>query len=144
MPEDRPNYPTGARVITRCALKIDEIAPSPSGEQIAFESGPISHRLENPSDSELFLVSIHGGDARQMTHNQGLENHLTWTPLGKSINFLVSAGAGSIEGPYQDVQGRIYSFDLESAKTTRLGGDFQGSWEGLAMTGLYSRPGLAV
>ncbi len=133
-PEDRPNYPAGARVITRSALKIDMIALSPSGEQIAFETGPVSHRLENPSDSELFLVATGGGDARQMTHNQGLESHLKWSPSGKSIDFLVSAGAGSIEGPYQDVQGRVYSLDLESGKTTRLGGDFQGSWEGLTIT----------
>ncbi len=133
-PEDRPNYPAGARVITHSAFKIEMMALSPSGEQIAFETGPVSHRLENPSDSELFLVASRGGDAQQMTHNQGLESHLEWTPSGKSIDFLVSAGAGSIEGPYQDVQGRVYSLDLESGKTTRLGGDFQGSWESLTVT----------
>jgi dipeptidyl aminopeptidase/acylaminoacyl peptidase len=133
-PEDRPNYPAGARVITHSAFKIEMMALSPSGDQIAFETGPVSHRLENPSDSELFLVASRGGDARQMTHNQGLESHLEWTPSGKSIDFLVSAGAGSIEGPYQDVQGRVYSLDLESGKTTRLGGDFQGSWESLTVT----------
>jgi dipeptidyl aminopeptidase/acylaminoacyl peptidase len=132
--EDRPNYPPEARVITHSPLKIDAIVLSPSGEQIAFETGPVSHRLENPDNSELFLVASHGGDARQMTRNQGLESHLTWTPSGKSIDFLVSAGAGSIEGPYQDVQGRIYSLDLGSGKITRLGGDFQGSWENLTIT----------
>jgi dipeptidyl aminopeptidase/acylaminoacyl peptidase len=134
VPEDRPNYPPGARVVTHSILKIDTIAVSPSGDQIAFETGPVSHRLENPADSELFLVAANGGGARQMTHNQGLESHLAWTPSGKSIDFLVAGGAGSIEGPYQDVQGRIYSLDLESGKTTRLGSDFQGSWEGLTVT----------
>jgi dipeptidyl aminopeptidase/acylaminoacyl peptidase len=134
VPEDRPNYPPGARVITHSALKIDEIAMSPSGEQIAFETRSVSHRLENPADSELFLVAANGGDARQMTHNQGLESHLAWAPLGKSIDFLVAAGAGSVEGPYQDVQGRVYSLNLESGKTTRLGGDFQGSWGDLSVT----------
>jgi len=132
-PEDRPNYPSGASVITRSALKIDTIALSPSGEQIAFETGSVSHRLENPAESELFLVAARGGEPRQMTHNQGLESHMVWTPSGKSIDFLVSAGAGSIEGPYQDVQGRIYSLDLGSGKITRLGGDFQGSWEGITI-----------
>lgn len=134
VPEDQPSYPAGARVLTHSALKIDMIALSPSGEQIAFETGSVSHRLENPSDSELFLVSARGGNAQQITHNQGLESHLAWTPSGKSIDFLVSAGGGSIEGPYKDVQGRVYSLDLESGKITRLGGDFQGSWEDLAIT----------
>ena len=134
LPEDRPNYPAGARVITHSALNVDTIVLSPSGEQIAFETGPISHRLENPANSELFLVPASGGDARQMTHNQGLESHLAWAPSGKSIDFLVSAGGGSIEGPYQDVQGRIYSLDIESSKISRLGSDFLGSWEDLTVT----------
>jgi dipeptidyl aminopeptidase/acylaminoacyl peptidase len=134
VPEDRPNYPPGARVITHSALKIDTIALSPSGDQIAFETGSVSHRLEDPANSELFLVAANGGNPRQMTHNQGLESHLAWTPSGKSIDFLVAGGAGSIEGSYQDVQGRIYTLDLESGKTARLGSDFQGSWEGLTVT----------
>jgi dipeptidyl aminopeptidase/acylaminoacyl peptidase len=134
VPQDRPNYPAGARVITHSTLKVDAIVLSPSGEQITFETGSVSHRLENPADSELFLVAAHGGNAQQITHNQGLESHIVWAPSGKSIDFLVSPGAGSIEGPYQDVQGRIYSLDLGSGKITRLGGDFQGSWEDIAIT----------
>jgi dipeptidyl aminopeptidase/acylaminoacyl peptidase len=134
VPEDRPNYPPGVRVITHSALKIDTIAVSRSGDQIAFETRPVSRRLEDPANSELFLVAANGGEARQMTHNHGLESHLAWTPSGKSIDFLVAGGAGAIDGPYQDVQGRIYTLDLESGKTTRLGGDFQGSWEELTVT----------
>jgi dipeptidyl aminopeptidase/acylaminoacyl peptidase len=134
IPDDRPNYPQGSRVIAHSPLKIDTIAFSPSGEQIAFETVSVSHRLENPADSELFVVATSGGAPRQLTHNEGLESHLAWTPSGKNIDFLVSGGAGSIEGQYQDVQGRIYTIDLESGKTVRLGGDFQGSWEGLTIT----------
>ncbi len=134
VPADRPQYPAGASVITRSAFEIVEIVPSPQGEEIAFETGPVSHRLEDPAQSELFLVSVKGGEARQLTHNQGLEDHLTWTPSGKSIDVLVRAAGGSIEGPYQDVQGRVYSIDLQSGHATRLGGDFTGSWEDLAVT----------
>ncbi len=134
VPADRPQYPTGASVITHSAFEIVEIVPSPQGEQIAFETGPVSHRLENPAQSELFLVSAKGGEARQLTHNEGLEDHLTWTPSGKSIDVLIRAAGGSIEGPYQDVQGRVYSIDLQSGQATRLGGDFTGSWEELAVT----------
>jgi dipeptidyl aminopeptidase/acylaminoacyl peptidase len=138
-PEDKtsankPQLPQAARVIARSTLAIDEIVPSPSGEQIAFETGSISLRLENPSDAEMFLVAAQGGDAQQLTHNLGLESRLTWSPSGKSIYFMVHAGAGSIEGPYQDVQGRIYSLDVQSTKATRLGADFKGSWEDFAVT----------
>jgi dipeptidyl aminopeptidase/acylaminoacyl peptidase len=131
---DRPALPSAARVVAHSTLEIDEIVPSPVGEQIAFETGSISHRLENPADSEIFLAAAGGGDARQLTHNNGLESHLMWDPAGKKIYFLVHAGAGSIEGEYQDVQGRIYSLDPASGKSTRLGAEFTGSWEEFAVT----------
>jgi dipeptidyl aminopeptidase/acylaminoacyl peptidase len=131
---DKPALPVAAKVITRSNLEIDEIAPSPAGGQIAFETNSISHRLENPAGAEMFLVGAGGGDAKQLTHNQGLESHLTWDASGKKIYFLVHAGAGSIEGEYRDLQGRIYSFDPVSGSTTRLGLAFTGSWEDFAIT----------
>ena len=130
---DEPEYPVGAAVVTTSSLAIKEIAPSPVGDEIAFETGPISLRLENPSDSELFVVATKGGVARQVTHNQGLESNLHWTPSGKSIDLLVKAAGGSIEGPYQDVQGRIYSLDVGTGAVTRLGAAFHGSWEDITV-----------
>lgn len=131
---DKPQYPKDAAVVTTSLLQIKEIAPSPDGEQIAFETGPVSLRLENPGDTEMFLVAAKGGEARALTHNQGLESDLHWMPSGKRIAFLVRAAGGSIEGPYEDVQGRLYSLDAASGKFVRLGAGFHGSWEGLAVT----------
>ena len=133
-PDDKPAYPVGAKVITHSDRAIDKVLPSPVEDRIAFETRSVSKRLENPADTEMFLVATQGGEAKQLTHNEGLESHLIWGPTGKSIDFLVSAAAGSVEGPYQDVQGRLYSLDVESGKVTRLGGAFQGSWEDLTVT----------
>jgi dipeptidyl aminopeptidase/acylaminoacyl peptidase len=131
---DAPAYPAGAVVLTHSAFEIGEMTPSPNGASIAFETGPISHRLERPEDSELYVVAAQGGVARQLTHNQGLESGLHWTPNSDAIDFLVRAAGGSIEGPYQDVQGRIYSIDAATGKITRLGAEFSGSWEDIAVT----------
>ena len=131
---DKPEYSVGAAVLTSSSLAIKEIVPSPVGDEIAFETGPVSLRLENPSDSELFVVAAKGGVARQVTHNQGLESNLHWTPSGKNIALLVRAAGGSIEGPYQDVQGRIYSLDVATGAETRLGAAFHGSWEDITVT----------
>ena len=133
-PADKPQYPAGAVVLAKSALAMVQIAPSPDGEQIAFETGPVSHRLENSAESELFVVAAKGGEARQLTHNEGLESDLHWTPSGKRIDLLVRAAGGSIEGPYRDVQGRMYSLEVATGKATRLGADFRGSWEELAVT----------
>jgi dipeptidyl aminopeptidase/acylaminoacyl peptidase len=133
-PADKPALPGAALVIAHSPLAINEIVASPSGEEIAFETQSISRRVESPADFEMYLVAAGGGEARQLTHNNGIESHLAWDPSGKSIFFMVHAGAGSIEGPYQDVQGRIYSLDLASGKATRLGAEFTGSWEDYAVT----------
>jgi dipeptidyl aminopeptidase/acylaminoacyl peptidase len=130
---DKPEYPVDAAVLTSSSLAIKEIAPSPLGDEVAFETGPVSLRLENPADSELFVVAAKGGVARQVTHNQGLESNLHWTPSGKSLDLLVRAAGGSIEGPYQDVQGRIYSLDVATGAVTRLGAAFHDSWEDLTV-----------
>src|SRR5271170_1245186 len=129
-----PTLPQDAQVLAHSAFEITEIAPSLGGEEIAFETGPVSHRLENPADSEIFLVPARGGDVKQLTHNLGLESHLTWSPDAKRLYFSVRADSGSIEGPYRDVQGRIYGIDPVSGVFTRLGADFTGSWEDFTVT----------
>jgi dipeptidyl aminopeptidase/acylaminoacyl peptidase len=132
--DDKPPLPPDAKVLARSSFEITEIAPSPKGEQIAFETGPVSHRLENPADSEIYVLQAQDEEARQITHNQGIESHLTWSPDGKVIYFSVRAGSGSIEGPYRDVQGRLYTLDPASGTVTRLGSEFQGSWEDFTVT----------
>lgn len=132
--DDKSDLPQDAKILARSAYEIDEIVPSPSGDRIAFETGSISHRLENPAEAEIYLVPAAGGSVRQLTHNAGLESRLAWSPDGERLYFLIAPDAGSVEGPYQDVQGRIFAIDPAKAGITRLGADFQGSWEDFTVT----------
>ncbi len=132
-PADQPAYPAQARVLAHLPLAISEITASPVGDQLAFETEPVAHRLENPADSEVFVIPANGGTPRQITHNQGLEGRLAWDPAGKHLYALLRAAGGSMAGPYQDVQGRIYAIDTASGAIARLGTTFSGSWEDLAV-----------
>ena len=125
--------PAGAVTVAKCAVSIMEIAPSPDGKTVAFESGPVHKRIESPKDYEMFAVAAGGGEARQLTHNDGEESNLKWSPDGKWIYFAVTGAAGSIEGKYRDVQGRLYRLDAETGKFDRLGAEFDGSWDSFTL-----------
>jgi dipeptidyl aminopeptidase/acylaminoacyl peptidase len=121
--------PAAAQRLAASKLEIDEISPSPDGKSLAFLTTSISHRMENPTDTEIFLVSTEGGEARQLTQNQALEASLRWSLDGKWLHFVVRAAGGSLEGKYQDVQGRLYRINPADGKTERLGAEFTGSLE---------------
>jgi dipeptidyl aminopeptidase/acylaminoacyl peptidase len=123
------SLPEGATVIARSPLAIDLIKIDRNSGTIAFITGPISHRLERPDDTEIYTVAASGGAVTQLTHNQGLENNLRWSPDGQRLYFTVGAAAGSVEGPYRDVQGRLYAISAPGGPAQRLGADFDGNWQ---------------
>jgi dipeptidyl aminopeptidase/acylaminoacyl peptidase len=85
--------------------------------------------MENPADTEVFLVPAVGGETRQITHNEALEAGLRWSPDGRWLHFVVHAAGGNLEGKYRDVQGRLYRLNPADGKIERLGADFAGSLE---------------
>jgi dipeptidyl aminopeptidase/acylaminoacyl peptidase len=131
--EDAPSLPPGTETIAKNDLSIGEIAPSPDGKSVAFATEPVHKRIENPADYELFVVAAGGGDPRQITHNDAIETGLRWSTDSKAIYLVVQAAAGSLEGKYRDVQGRLYRLDPESGKIDRLGAEFDGSFDSFAL-----------
>ena len=127
--ESKLPLPAGAQTLATSKLEIAEIAPSPDGKTLAFLTTSISHRLENPGDTEIFLLPATGGEAHQLTHNSALEAGLRWSPDSRWLHFGVHGAGGSIEGKYQDVQGRLFRIDPADAKVERLGAEFTGSLE---------------
>jgi dipeptidyl aminopeptidase/acylaminoacyl peptidase len=129
--EDSTNpLPKSALILAETKLEIADIAPSPDGKSIAFETGSINHRMENPADFEVFLVSsAPGGQPRQLTHNDAVESGLRWSQDGQWVHFGVHAAEGSLEGKYRDIQGRHYRMNPVDGKIERLGAEFTGSLE---------------
>ncbi|WP_058189880.1 alpha/beta hydrolase family protein [Terracidiphilus gabretensis] len=130
--EAAAELPKGAEVVAKSELEIGEIAPGPDGKAVAFVTGAPHHRVEKPADFEVFLADGKGG-AKQLTHNNGLEEKLLWSADGKALYFMVGAGAGTVEGEYRDVQGRLYRLEVATGAVTRLGAEFEGSFEHFAL-----------
>ena len=139
--ESESTLPAGAETVAKNPVSITEIAPAPDGKSVAFETGPVHHRIETPKDYEMFVVPTGGelasGAVRQITHNDAVESELRWSPDSKWLYFTVQAAAGSLEGKYTDVQGRLYRMnpaDTASAdKPQRLGASFDGSWDAFTL-----------
>ncbi len=121
--------PHDAETLAKSSLSITEVAAAPDGKSLAFVTGPVHRRMEGPSDFEIFLVSTSGGNARQITHNEATESMLRWSPDSRWLHFSVQAAAGSLEGKYRDVQGRLYRMDPATGTIQRLGADFKGSFD---------------
>ncbi len=135
-PAPKPNVavlPEHAAVLGRSKLTIDSIVPAPDGHTVAFVTTAVSRRLEQPGDVEIYLADPAGGAVKQLTHNEGLESDLHWSPDSKQLYFEVRAAGGSVEGKYQDVQGRIYRLNADGGTPERLGSDFTGSWESFTL-----------
>ena len=118
-----------ARTISASPDEIKQIAPDPKGAQIAFVTDSVSHRLEDPAHNEIYLIGSSGGEVRRLTNNQAIESSLCWNPDGSKLFFHVAADAGALDGPYRDVQGRLYAIDPQSGHVQRLGAGFAGSFE---------------
>jgi dipeptidyl aminopeptidase/acylaminoacyl peptidase len=120
IPAETPSSP-----VTKSQKAIRELRPSPDGRIIAFVTTPPHARVEDPTEYEIFLAPTSGGEARQLTKNTALEDHIRWSADGKQIFFGV--GLGSVEGPYADPQTRVYSVAVDSGTTTRYAPRFTGA-----------------
>lgn len=121
----------GSVVICSTPHRVADLAISPDGKSLGFNTDSVSQRVEGIASYEIYLAPASGGQARQLTHNQAIESRLRWTPDGRSILFEV--GMGSVEHKYEDVQKRLYSVDVDSGTTHRWAGEFTGAIEDWAV-----------
>jgi dipeptidyl aminopeptidase/acylaminoacyl peptidase len=125
--EKQPPATPGARLLTTSPYRVTELAPSPDGRTLAFATGSTTERVEGVKPYEIYSVdpSATGPQtARQLTHNNAIEEHLRWSPDSRQLFFRVDMG--SMEGKYQDLQSRVYSLDVASGQSTRWASGFGG------------------
>ncbi len=120
----------GAVVVTSTPWRVQDLKASPDGTKLAFVSDAISQRVESVKAYELYVVDANGGQPRQLTNNNALEQQVHWTPDSKDIVFYIQMG--SAEGPYEDVQPRVYSVNVATGALQRWAKNFNrtiADWE---------------
>ncbi len=118
----------GARVLAQSAYRVAQIAPSPDGHTLAFNTDSVSRRVEGVEAYEIYDIDLASTGSeqtpRQLTHNEALEQDLRWAPDSRRLFFRVDLG--SAEGKYRDLQSRVYALDVASGQVTRWAQSFAG------------------
>jgi dipeptidyl aminopeptidase/acylaminoacyl peptidase len=126
----------GSRPVARTPWRILQLVVSPDSRGLAFLSESISEREEKVEDFEVYSVDLANPSPdrppRQLTHNQGVEEHLQWANDSRHLFFKVSYG--SVEGKYKDFQTRLYWLDSETGEVQRWASDFGGWLDRYAVT----------
>lgn len=71
--------------------RVTDPQVSPDGSTVAFVV-TYHNKIENKTNSNIYLVPVDGGAARQLTNAKGANNSPRWMPDGKSLAFISSRG----------------------------------------------------
>ena len=67
--------------------RVTDPQVSPDGKTVAFVV-TYHNKVENKTNSNIYLVPLGGGKVRQLTNAKGANNTPRWMPDGKSIAFI--------------------------------------------------------
>src|SRR5262249_4738259 len=67
---------------------------SPDGKWVVYVVSEID-RDKNKSNSDLWLVSVSGGEPKRLTTSPGADNPPRWSPDGKQIAFVSDRGGSA-------------------------------------------------
>lgn len=126
---------SSANKIGSSPFRIEQLAASPDGSNLAFLTTAVSQRWEDLDAYEIYLLHLGSAIARdpeRLTRNNAVEENLQWSPDSLGLFFVVRSG--SVDGAYQDVQGRIYSLDPKTKSIQRWAKSFAGTIEEYALT----------
>ena len=103
-----------ARRLTTGDLRIAQFAVAPGAERVAY-----TYRGENRRNdgylSEIALLDVATGEARDLTDNEAPESSLSWSPDGTRLSF----GAPDLETWELD-QGNLYIMDIENGDVRQV------------------------
>jgi dipeptidyl aminopeptidase/acylaminoacyl peptidase len=104
----------------------DEFDVSPDGKELVYARDTDDHP-ETSTNSDLFLASIAGGDARRITTRRGSDSGPKYSPDGRWIAWRSQARAG-----YESDLFELWLYDRTNGKTQRIAPAFDDWVESIA------------
>ncbi|MFA5834518.1 MAG: S9 family peptidase [Bacteroidota bacterium] len=89
--------------------RVSDPQLSPDGKTVAYVVSVVD-KAANRTNSDIWLISVVGGDAKQLTNSPKADRHPRWSPDGKSIAFE-SNRDGSMQ---------IYTINIASGETKQI------------------------
>ena len=89
--------------------RVSDPQLSPDGKTVAYVISVID-KAANKSNSDIWLIPTHGGEAKQLTNSPKHDRHPRWSPDGKWIAF-----ESNREGSFQ-----IYLINVQNKETKKL------------------------
>lgn len=114
-------------LLVNISLRVGEMVCSPDGKKLVFSTQPPSLIMEQMTDYELYSIDLTMNSSFipvRLTNNLAIETNLKWAADG-SLFFTV-IHSGSMEGPYQESQGRLYNMNVTSRHIIRWISQFNG------------------
>ena len=89
--------------------RVSDPQVSPDGKWVALTISYVN-KAENKSNSNIYLVSVKGGELRQLTSAKGSNMNPQWMPDGKTIAFVSS----------RDGESQIWSIPVDGGEAKKL------------------------
>lgn len=110
----------GLASVVRVRERVKQTAVSPDGKWLAYLTESRSQRQESMDDYSIFVTPARPnaeGNTLRAEHAPAVFDKMAWAPDSRHIFF--SFLNGSVEGPYQDAQPRVYWVDATSGPENR-------------------------
>ena len=96
--------------------RVQKLAASPDGRWLGFVTEPPSERQESMEPYSIYVAVLPGGEVSLLHHGEAVYESIRWAT--DSGHLFFSFLNGSVEGPYQDAQPRLYWVDVGAASAS--------------------------
>src|SRR5580704_3906008 len=119
------DLPAHATLLASTPWRVKQLETSPDGKRIAILTNSRSERWESFEPHGIYVIDAAGSVPRKLLQREAFLDVLHWSADGRHV--LFGFLNGSVDGPYQDAQSRVYWVNSEDASLVRWAPKFQGA-----------------